>query len=637
MATIADNQSVGAGPYDVATDKVTYSGDADRNVQLVRVVNVSGAEDSRTVDAITSTDGQYVHGSIAHDAVDAGNPIKVGGKAFDSTTGTPADVAAADRVNAWFTRKGALAVQMTDAYGVSPGVYDGDIGDGEGIGSGIGAATLMTLSHNRVYNGSNYDLMRGNTSGLFAQGSVAHDGAAGGNPVLLGGYASAAAPSNVSADGDAVRLWALRNGALATVITAAGALIGGDATNGLDVDVTRLPALAAGTNNIGDVDVLTLPALPAGTNNIGDVDVLTLPNVILAAGTNTNEVVGDVAHDAAAAGNPLLQGGYASAAAPSDVSADGDVVRAWRLRNGAAATVITAAGALIGGDATNGLDVDVTRVSGTVTTTAVGTVASDAALTAAPLTIGGRASTAVPTAVSADGDVVDARFLRNGAQVVHVVDSSGNAQTFGGGTQYAEDAALGSTPTGTLMMARRDDALATLTPVEDDAISLRVTSRGALYTSLVDGSGNAVATGVQYVEDASISANAGQGTLVVARRDDALSTLTPAQDDAVGLRVNAMGALWVQEQPAATPTQSSVAASATSVSILASNTGRMGATVYNDSTAFLYLKLGATASTTSFTIRMASQSYYEVPFDYTGAIDGIWASANGNARVTELT
>lgn len=62
-------------------------------------------------------------------------------------------------------------------------------------------------------------------------------------------------------------------------------VIPGDATNGLDVDVTRLPALAAGTNNIGDVDVLSLPALPAGTNNIGDVDVLTLPAI--PTGTNS--------------------------------------------------------------------------------------------------------------------------------------------------------------------------------------------------------------------------------------------------------------------------------------------------------------------------------------------------------------
>lgn len=36
-------------------------------------------------------------------------------------------------------------------------------------------------------------------------------------------------------------------------------LIGGDATNGLDVDVTRLPALVAGSANIGDVDIASLP------------------------------------------------------------------------------------------------------------------------------------------------------------------------------------------------------------------------------------------------------------------------------------------------------------------------------------------------------------------------------------------
>ena len=85
------------------------------------------------------------------------------------------------------------------------------------------------------------------------------------------------------------------------------ALVAGTANIG-DVDVLTLPALVAGTANIGDVDVLTLPALVAGTANIGDVDVLTLPNVTLAAGTNTNEVVGDAAHDAPIAGNPVRKG-----------------------------------------------------------------------------------------------------------------------------------------------------------------------------------------------------------------------------------------------------------------------------------------------------------------------------------------
>lgn len=93
----------------------------------------------------------------------------------------------------------------------------------------------------------------------------------------------------------------------------------------------------------------------------------------------------------------------------------------------------------------------------------------------------------------------------------------------------------------------------------------------------------------------------------------------------------------VKETRAATPSQSSVVGSATSVALLAANANRLGATVYNDSSAILYLKLGATASTTSFSVAMAASSYFEAPFGYTGAIDGIWTSATGNARITELS
>lgn len=78
-----------------------------------------------------------------------------------------------------------------------------------------------------------------------------------GRPVLVGGFASAAAPTAVGSDGVAVRAWHLRNGAAATVLTAAGALIGGDAANGLDVDVTRLPApLSTANRGVADATVL---------------------------------------------------------------------------------------------------------------------------------------------------------------------------------------------------------------------------------------------------------------------------------------------------------------------------------------------------------------------------------------------
>lgn len=93
---------------------------------------------------------------------------------------------------------------------------------------------------------------------------------------------------------------------------------------------------------------------------------------------------------------------------------------------------------------------------------------------------------------------------------------------------------------------------------------------------------------------------------------------------------------WLIRQKSTTPTTTNVASSATNVTILASNANRIAAQIYNDSTQILYLKFGTTASSTSFTVPLAAATYFEVPGGYTGNIDGIWVSANGNARVTEI-
>ncbi len=63
------------------------------------------------------------------------------------------------------------------------------------------------------------------------------------------------------------------------------------------------------------MSLATNVALPAGTNNIGDVDVLSLP-----ASTNTLEVVGDAAHDAALAGNPVRIGARGVSADPAVIT-----------------------------------------------------------------------------------------------------------------------------------------------------------------------------------------------------------------------------------------------------------------------------------------------------------------------------
>lgn len=80
-----------------------------------------------------------------------------------------------------------------------------------------------------------------------------------------------------------------------------------------------------------------------------------------------------------------------------------------------------------------------------------------------------------------------------------------------------------------------------------------------------------------------------------------------------------------------------VSAAAADTLLLTANANRLGATVHNDSLSILYLKFGSGASSTSFTVRMTSYAYYEVPFGYTGQINGRWVSATGTARITEIT
>jgi hypothetical protein len=100
------------------------------------------------------------------------------------------------------------------------------------------------------------------------------------------------------------------------------------------------------------------------------------------------------------------------------------------------------------------------------------------------------------------------------------------------------------------------------------------------------------------------------------------------------------GLLRTENNPvkAATSTNTSIPRNAASVTLLASNTARKGGTIYNDAAANLFIIFGVTATTAAFTVRLQNTDYYEIPFNYTGVIAGIWASAGaGNAVMSELT
>jgi hypothetical protein len=71
--------------------------------------------------------------------------------------------------------------------------------------------------------------------------------------------------------------------------------------------------------------------------------------------------------------------------------------------------------------------------------------------------------------------------------------------------------------------------------------------------------------------------------------------------------------------------------------IATASTGRLGCTIFNSGPGNLHVMLGtATASTSAFTVRLSAGDYYEVPFNYTGLIGGIFATA-GTAEVTTLS
>ena len=172
-----------------------------------------------------------------------------------------------------------------------------------------------------------------------------------------------------------------------------------------------------------------------------------------------------------------------------------------------------------------------------------------------------------------------------------------------------------------------------------------VSTNSSGHVNIADG-GNAITV------DGTVTANLAAGTNNIGDVDVLTLPSLPAGTNAIGkLAANSgvdigdvdvtsvSGTVTTKETKASTGTTSQVADNSSSTTVLASNANRLGASILNDSSARLYLKAGATASTTDYTVSLAQNDYWEVPSGYTGKIDGIWASdpGDGAARVTEYT
>ena len=198
------------------------------------------------------------------------------------------------------------------------------------------------------------------------------------------------------------------------------------------------------------------------------------------------------------------------------------------------------------------------------------------------------------------GDIQAAGQLPSGDYKTLQLDANGNLKTTGGGggggdasaanqaTQIAQIGEVQASPTANTVL----DRLKSLATLLSGGLPAALTAGGGLKAGLVDS--------------------------------------IPAGTNLIGK---------IAGDSASTASLSNVSSSASNVTILATNANRKRVVIVNDSTATLYLKFGATASATSYTYLLYGGDIYESPSFpvYTGQIDGIWASANGAARVTEFT
>jgi len=286
--------------------------------------------------------------------------------------------------------------------------------------------------------------------------------------------ASAAKPLPVSLGNSAV----LADGTIGSVSTVGAELMSfngaswdrarGDIANGIDVDVTRVSGNVAVTGPLTDTQLRATPVPVSGTVSVGTVPVTgPLTDTQLRASAVPVSLASVPSHAVTNAGTFAVQ-------------ADTELGSAVAVGDGVAtptAPIVYAGNILFNGttwdrfrgDVANGLDVDVTRVSGTVAVSG-------------PLTDTQLRATAVPIS----GALTDAQLR---ATPVPVTGG-------GGGIEYTEDVAAAADPIGSAQMLVRKDTPAATVTTDGDNIAQRGNNFGAAYVTVLDSSGAFAGTGL---------------------------------------------------------------------------------------------------------------------------------------------
>ncbi|HEX9831998.1 MAG TPA: hypothetical protein VGA66_02735, partial [Mycobacterium sp.] len=203
----------------------------------------TNSQNPRVFDADSGGGTEYVAGASLR--------IEASGGSIPITAAAGAVAAGTPRVTLGSDDPAVTALQIVDDWDESDRAKVNPIAGQAGVAAGSGTVSALTQ---RV-------TIATDDAVSTALVGVAHDAAATSvNPALVGLYSSAAAPTGVSTDGDAVRAWGLANGSQVVQLANAGVLAvsgSGTATGALRVELptngTGVVGLNAGSNEIGSL------------------------------------------------------------------------------------------------------------------------------------------------------------------------------------------------------------------------------------------------------------------------------------------------------------------------------------------------------------------------------------------------
>jgi len=368
-----------------------------------------------------------------------------------------------------------------------------------------------------------------------------------------------------------------------------------NAISGSEMQVDVVGALPTGSNTIGDVtisgDALTALQLLDDVIYVDDADWSDGSSKHMLVGglyqsspqSITDGDVGPLQVDSN--GRLIVSPGTALDVSGATVTVSGTVTADLGATDNAVLDAIQTAVELID-NAISGSEMQVDIVSGDVTNAGTFVVQEDgAALTALQL-IDNIVLAEDAAHQTGDSGVMalavrqdtQSDFGADGDYVPLSIDANGALRVTGGGggTEYTEDDAAPANPTGSAILAERDDALGGLTPVEGDWTHLYVDADGALWvkpsgtvniqeasaldvsaaTVTVDlGANNDVTidgSNVVFAHDA--AGGTANGIMGMSQRDDEVggTAIATADGDAQSLRSNQFGELKVTQIPDST-------------------------------------------------------------------------------------